>query len=310
MSYIKALTTEQHGVISCVHLATPEQDTLSYLSCEAAIASGAVEVREVSEGGSVNSIEVVNGSEAFVFMMDGDLLEGAKQTRVLNTSVYLAPKSRTVLPVSCVEQGRWQYTSRSFTGSRHVAPRSVRARKSADVAFSLRSGRRHVSDQGAVWNEVHSLDERFRVASRTTSLADTYAHLETDIDTLLASFKGDPEANGFAVLVGRQLLGVDIFNRRDVCATYLPKVLRAVAIEAMFLGPDTPMPRAPEASFHAVDFLDRIEAIPTERHPGVALGDELRFDTAQATGFRLEYESALLHYTAMVLEKTGEEEPF
>ena len=305
MSYIKALHTQQHGMISCVHLRTPKQDTLAYLTCETAIASGAIEVREVSEGGAVNTIEVVNDSDHHIFMMDGDLLEGAKQTRVLNTSVFLAPKSRSVIPVSCVEQGRWHYTSRGFHGSRNVAPRSVRARKSADVAFSLRAGRRHVADQSAVWDEVRSLDEQNRVSSRTASLADTYAHLEADLDTLLASFEQHQEANGFAVLVGKQLLGIDIFNRRDACAAYLPKVLRAVAIEAMHLGPETPMPDPAEAAFHAVDFLDRVEETATERHPGVALGDELRFDTEQATGFRLEYGTELLHYTAMVLEKTG-----
>lgn len=306
MNHITALGTEQHGSISCVHLKTPVQDSLQYLACEAAITSGAIEVREISESASVNTVEVLNRSEHFIFMMDGDILEGAKQTRVLNTSVYLAPKSCTFIPVSCVEQGRWHHTSRSFRGSRTVAPRSVRAGKSSSVAYSLRTGQRHSADQHQVWNNVRVLDDRSGSGSPTMSLADVYAHLGTEIDALVRSFTGHPESNGFALLVGTQLLGVDIFNRRDVCAAYLPKILRAVAIEAIHLEKDIPMPKPTEASFRAVDFLDRVEQIPTDRHPGVALGEELRFDTEQATGFRLEYESELLHYTAMVLEKTGE----
>ena len=314
MNFIKSLSIEQHGSISCVHLAAPSRDTLEYLACEAAIDAGAVEVREVSESGDVNALEVINDSDQFIFMMDGDLLEGAKQTRVLNTSVFLAPKSRTVIPVSCVEQGRWRYTSSSFRGSRNVAPRSVRAAKSSSIAFSLRTSRDHCAgerpaycaDQSRVWSEVRSIDNVNAIHSRTTSLADTYENLEKDLDSLVGSFKGNPESNGFALFVGTQLLGVDIFNRRDVCAAYLPKILRAVAIEAVHLSDDNHVLKAPEASFRAVDFLDRVASIKTESHPGVALGQELRFDSELATGFRLEYDELLLHYTAMVLEKTVE----
>jgi hypothetical protein len=303
MNRITALTTEQHGVMSCVYLRTAGADTLTYLACEAAIASGAIEVREVGEHGTVNAIEVVNHSDHFVFMMDGDMLEGAKQTRVLNTSVFFAPRSRTVAPVSCVEQGRWQYTSRHFRASQHVAPRSIRARKSADVAGSLRSGQRHMADQSAVWKGVRGIDERNRVASPTSSLADAYDHLQSGLDPLLASFTGHPDANGFALFVGRHLLCIDVFNRRDVCASYLPKILRAVAIEAGRLDADIPMPKSYEASFRAVDFLDRMEQVSTERHPGAAIGEELRFNSEQATGFRLEYNSELVHETLLVLER-------
>ncbi len=306
MNYVKALTVEQHGAISCVHLATPSRDTLEYLACEAAIESGAVEVREVSDSADVNTLEVLNNAESFLFMMDGDLLEGAKQTRVLNTSVFLAPRSRTIIPVSCVEQGRWRYTSRSFRGSRSVAPRSVRAAKSAGVAYCLRTTGQHAADQSRVWEEVSSIDDRHAVHSPSKSLADTYDHLEKDIASLTMSFTGDPESNGFAILIGRQLLGIDIFNRRDICASYLPKVLRAVAIEAVHLGGGIDMPKPTEASFRAVDFIDRTANTDSATHPGVALGSEIRFDDDIVTGFRLEYDDLLVHHTAMVLEKTAD----
>ena len=57
---------------------TGEVDTLEYVACRRAFNEKMIEVREVSEAGSVNHLVVVNLSDHYVFLMDGDVLEGAK----------------------------------------------------------------------------------------------------------------------------------------------------------------------------------------------------------------------------------------
>jgi hypothetical protein len=259
---------------------------------------GHIHVGEVHDAGNVNALDVRNTSDLLVFLMDGDILEGAKQTRVLNTSVLLAPHSRTVIPVSCVEQGRWRYTSRSFRGSKHTAPRSTRVLKSQSVLYSLRAGQMHDADQGKVWENVRGIDRDFSTESPTMSLSDTYEKLEKDIDTLVGAFAGNPEANGFALFVNGVLLNTDVFNRHDICTEYLPRVLRAAALEAVHLNASEEMDEA-RAKYEAVDFLDAVGRMNHERHPAVALGSELRFDGELATGFRLEHEDMLVHFTAL-----------
>ncbi len=46
-----------------------------------------------------------------MLLLDGEHLEGAMQNRVLNVSVLAAARHDTVIPVSCVERGRWGYGS-------------------------------------------------------------------------------------------------------------------------------------------------------------------------------------------------------
>ena len=59
-----------------------------------------------------------------VLLLDGEHLEGAMQNRVLNATVLAAPEHETVIPVSCVEQGRWGY--RGSAGSRRSGSRPRR----------------------------------------------------------------------------------------------------------------------------------------------------------------------------------------
>src|SRR5262249_61609992 len=90
---------------------------LGYLTLDDALESQALKVTEVSEGGNVPTLKVVNTSGAHVFLMAGEQLIGAKQNRVLNTSLMVAPEVELPVPVSCVEQGRWAYHRRDFGSS-------------------------------------------------------------------------------------------------------------------------------------------------------------------------------------------------
>ena len=73
-----------------------------------------IEISEVSEGGSVPELRLKNKLDQDVFAADGETLLGAKQNRVLNSSIYVKASAEIVIPVSCVEQGRWSYQSRNF----------------------------------------------------------------------------------------------------------------------------------------------------------------------------------------------------
>src|SRR5512136_2770294 len=88
-----------------------------YLTLDEALAQKCARITEVSEGGRVPELRFVNESDRSVFVLDGEELTGAKQNRVVNLSI-LAPAGKTlIIPVSCVEAGRWRHTSREFSTS-------------------------------------------------------------------------------------------------------------------------------------------------------------------------------------------------
>lgn len=163
-------------------LATAGQNTLEYIGAGKAMAERAIEVTEVSEAGSVNRLKVINHSERYVFFMEGDLLEGAKQNRVLNTSVFLAPHSTTIIPVSCVEAGRWHRTSATFNAAPFVYPAFMRQMKAEQVTDNLHKRRAHMANQNEVWESITLYSSTVERSSPTADFISLFGERQRGMD--------------------------------------------------------------------------------------------------------------------------------
>ncbi len=109
---------------------------LEYQLLDEAVEKGLVTVEEASEQGSVPQMKVTNKSKQFVFIPDGSMLVGGKQNRVVNLSLMLNAKSETIIPVSCIEGGRWSYASKFFTPD-EFCDSSLRAQMCVGTSASL-----------------------------------------------------------------------------------------------------------------------------------------------------------------------------
>jgi hypothetical protein len=284
--------------MSIVQLATSGQDSFDYVACGKAITDKLIEVKELSESGSVNTIFVLNNSDQFVFMMDGDILAGAKQNRVVNVSILLAPRSKTQIPVSCVEQGRWKHTSAAFRGTDYAAPTFLRAGKADQVRESLKKKRGFASDQGDIWGSVADYQRLHQVDSKTSNLSDIFEEKADEFTQLIARFAADKNANGFAVFFGKTLASIDIFNRRKVYQEYFPKLLRGAAFEASTVKPAKEALTEAEARYRSLEFLDAVEQQHFDEQNGVGVGLDRRFKSLDSMGFQLVYHSHLIHLAA------------
>src|SRR5215208_6304293 len=127
---LKIMGPVSHGLLHIFALQgdTHAEQDISLL--EGALQAGTLHVEAPHEAGSVPELRVVNDGTSQVLILEGDELIGAKQNRVVNSSVLVAAKSELVLLVSCVERGRWSYRSRAFTsgrGSPHLALQDSRS---------------------------------------------------------------------------------------------------------------------------------------------------------------------------------------
>src|SRR5688572_21551670 len=98
-----------HGPLTVIPLLSPGAPDPGWLTLTEA--GDAITIEEVSEAGAVPTLRLVSSADRPVLLLDGEELIGAKQNRVLNTTVLVGAHSRLTIPVSCVEQGRWRYAS-------------------------------------------------------------------------------------------------------------------------------------------------------------------------------------------------------
>jgi len=95
-----------------------EARTTDYLTLDEGLKQGACRVTEISEGGSVPELAFENPSDHRILLLDGEELIGARQNRVLNITILVGAGQKIVIPVSCVEQGRWSWASRDFASAK------------------------------------------------------------------------------------------------------------------------------------------------------------------------------------------------
>jgi len=112
-----------------------------YVVLDDALARGWVTVSEVGEGGHVPELKVVNRGDVAVLLLDGEELVGAKQNRVLNLTILVPPQHTTIIPVSCVESGRWRHVSHQFGAASRTQFAEGRAAKMHQVAIALEAMR-------------------------------------------------------------------------------------------------------------------------------------------------------------------------
>ena len=287
----------RHEALTVFPLFAEPVGAVDYLLSDEAIGAGAVTVEEVSEGGSVPNLLVNNTGDSRVLFLEGEELRGAKQNRVLNTTVLIAAHSKTLIPVSCVEQGRWRYRSRTFTAGESHSSSKLRRRLKESVGFALKSGQGHTSDQMSVWGEVSRQMSALGSSSVSMAMSDTYQMHQDRLEEFKKALNYVEGASGLAVAVGDKIVAVDVFDKPETCLKVWNRLLSGVILDGLEAG-------KPEKSAEMSDvsgLLDQIRAAVWENTPAVGEGQEYRTDAVpSAHASSLAFGPAVLHGSVVV----------
>ena len=263
-----------------------------YRTMSGAMSEGLLSVVEVNAEGSVPELKVTNVADVSVLLLDGEELMGAKQNRVLNTSILLGVKSETIIPVSCTEHGRWSYSSPVFSDSEVVMSPSLRMRKVRSVSASLEESGRYSSDQQEVWDRVARLSEAAGAHSSTGAMRDTYRSRGSDLEAFLPAFKAVPRQKGLLAMIGGTAVGFDVVSREDAYVGLHDKLVRSYAMDALVSAEKKGRKGSAEV---ARTFVRNAAACEGTKHQSVGLGWDRRFQGTEMVGSALICEDAVIH---------------
>lgn len=280
-----------HKELAVIPLLSSEAGGPDYITLKEALADGSMVVNEVSQGGSVPELKVVNDGKRSVLMLDGEELAGAKQNRVLNTTILVAAGASVVIPVSCTEQGRWSYRSANFEDSGVMMSRSVRSMKSYSVSASLDRDQSYRSDQGAVWSGIEELHASQGTSSRTGAMKDSYDARRNDISSFEEAFVCLEGQCGMAVMIKGRVAGIEMVSRPEAYRQLHAKLIGSYAMDIPLAksGKSGPDPAKVQK------ILERIMTAEEKRFPSVGLGEDCRYTAQGLVGSALSVDEWYVH---------------
>jgi hypothetical protein len=270
-------------------------DPPRYFLYQQAQDAGLVSIEEVSTAGSVGMLRVANRADRPVLLVEGEVLLGMKQTRVLNLTILVPAASVLNVPVSCVESGRWQSVSEEATGKAAVnlAP-SVRAAKTVTVARSMRSARSFASDQGAVWSGVDRILDGHGADAPSRSYADL-ARNSRPLTNLAATIEPAPGQVGVIACVASRVACADIFEAPEVLASMWSGLVASYQAEAAM---SDAKPLGARADAAARRWFRSIAAGSPSIGPELGAGSHLTLVAPDLEAAALVHEGRVVHLSA------------
>lgn len=284
-----------HGGLTVFPLTSGFRSPLRYHTLEEGLRNGLVTIREVSEGGSVPELTVVSRADHPVLIVDGEELVGAKQNRVANLTMLIPANRDTIIPVSCVEAGRWSYRSPHFDVTDRVQNARGRAEKLDSVRHSIRARGSRRSDQSRVWDTIAEESEVLGVASPTSEMGAMFERHRATLDDYVGAVEASPGQTGALFIVQGRRCGLDLFDRPETFAAFLPKLVRSYAIDVLGRKPQH---RHESLEEEARDCLKRIVEGTYDHHTAVGLGRDVGVVGEGLVAGALVVEKTVVHLTA------------
>jgi hypothetical protein len=225
--------------------------------------NGGLIINESNENGVVGKLTATNNTGSFLLLTDADVLIGAKQNRIINKSILLAPFSKTIIDVSCIERLRWHYNSSDFRSPDIAADHDLRKAKIASMLFKMNESMPVQNTQSVVWSHInHSLTEE-HLTNETESYHEAVSFRMSQKAGDFPVCEAERGCTGLGVVVNGKVKCIDIFGTEELYKYYFP-LLRNSAFRMAGTGKDIKQADKHESNFRVLESLDIFEM--TERN--------------------------------------------
>lgn len=180
---------------------------------------------EVDNHGAVPNLKVQNKSEQMVLILDGEELVGAKQNRIVNSTILVAGNATVLIPVSCVEQGRWAYNAPQFYSEERMMPSRMRAMKAAQVQQFIRVHGEYRADQSAILHDIAERASRRDAASPSMAMANIHEKDLPSLQECLRHFTLIGSQVGAVFMINGKVAGMDAFGKPETFSKTFKKLV-------------------------------------------------------------------------------------
>jgi len=286
-------TPQSYNNLTMVPLLKEEDEKIQYTSLKKALAENLIEITEVNEVGHVPELKVVNKSDEYILIIDGEQFVGAKQNRIINASILIDKHSHTIINVACVEEGRWSYKSKNFGDSDFMLEKNIREKKMMSVLTSLKTANYFRADQGEIWDEVHNFQMKVNFRSKTSSMEDAYKSREKELKDFSKSFQVRPMQRGMLIFVDGKISGIEYLSSKEVFSEYFEKILHSYTAGAFFDQKNV---------IEQVDYLDEAKKFllslsdsKESKFKSIGLGDDIRLESNSTLASALIVNDEVIH---------------
>ena len=301
ITQIKLGKVQEHRNMIVIPIFAQLNSALDYVTLSEAIKKGEIDIIEKSMEGTVQQIKAINKGAEKILILDGEELLGAKQNRMLSTSVLLKGDSETIVPVSCTESGRWSYIREKFEDSEVIAHSMLRSINSASVHYNLNSTGSFASIQSKVWDEIDELSKKVGVRSSTNAMHVSYKSTKKSIKSYTDYFKKLNDQKGLLVLIDDKVIGMDYISSEKAYQLLHDKLIASYAMDAFLkarvLRNSNPIKKA-------YNFLSSIKTMSEEEFKSPGIGWDHRFSGEDFIGNALVSENEVIHLSAHTVKKS------
>jgi hypothetical protein len=282
-----------HRNMAVIPLFTGSNHVPAFLTLRRALEAGHLVITEIGTSGSVPELLAKNTGDLPILLLDGEELAGAKQNRVLNTTILLREKSETVIPVSCTEHGRWSYKGAHFDDSDVIMAKMARENKARTVSDSLRKQKSYRSNQGQVWDDIAALSVKVGVHSETGAMRDVYESRKVSLDEYVEAFPVQDGQKGLLVMINGKIVGFDIIASSAGYADLHGKLIKSYAMDE--LASNEKAHNGNEAEKKAREFFEMLLSSREEKYKSIGYGIDYRFENGVSVGSALVSFEKVIH---------------